>query len=132
MPKKNVATVQVIGLTEMRSYFDHEVDAEIETAKRGFSAVVSAFAERVRSQVPVGDPKRRRGTGFYEGKLADSVEEFHNSTTDEVEGIVSVGAGTDYWQFAQADLAREGRSWFNGQDEAEALIDRVLEGEEFD
>lgn len=131
MPKKIGTSFQFGGLQEMRSYFDDEIDAEIETAKLGFSAVVSLFANHVRSQVPVGDPKRKRGSGHYAGKLADSVEEFHNSTTDEVEGIVSVGAGTDYWQYAQADLAREGRSWFNGQDEAEALIDRVLEGEEF-
>lgn len=132
MPKKIGASFQFGGLTEMQSYFDHEIDREIETAKRGFSAVVSAFAERVRSQVPVGPPKRGKDSPYVEGSLRASVEEYSNSRTDDVEGIVSVGGGTDFWQFVQADLAREGRSWWHGQDEAERLIDRVMDGEPFD
>lgn len=132
MAKKQGASFEFVGLTEMRNYFDHEVDRDIEEAKTSFASVVSAFATRVRAQVPVGPPKRGKHSPYVEGSLQASVEEYTNKSTNEVEGIVSVGAGTDYWMYAQADLAKEGRSWWHGQDEAEEIIDRVMNGETLD
>lgn len=121
--------VTVTGLSEMRSYFDHEVDREITKTKVKIIEIVHTFAERVRQNVPVGPPKRGKDSPYYAGFLRDSVSQSAADYGDEVHGEISIGEGSDYLWYVQADLAREGKDFLRGADDAEDAIYRAMRGE---
>ncbi len=98
--------------------------SSIAEQKREMEVIADEFAANVAANLPVG-PSHREGT--EPGTLKASERAYINDTGDHFEARVTVGGGTDYWMYAQA---QQGGSFWANEELYIERMDRVMRDQE--
>lgn len=95
----------------------------IKEQKEELSKIANEYAAHVSANLPVGPSHR---VGILPGTLKASERVHINDSGDQWEASITVGTGTDYWQYVQA---QQGGTFWTGDEPYIDRMDRALKFE---